>query len=204
MAEEKGKDKSNDIPKGDDKDSKEKQTNKVFTQSEHDSAIAKIKDEFDKKFFEHQNELKEAKEQLEKIAEEKKKIEREKMTKEEREKQEKSEILQKVEQLAEENSVFKQKIMINEVVDSDPNFDDLPRMYRNNIKGATIDEIQQSAQTMLDEWSKDKKSIRSKPKDVGAPDLELDLTPSNELKPVNPKQAIRSKLENMGLLKKNE
>jgi hypothetical protein len=192
------KDKSDDIQKKDDK--KEKQTNKTFTQSEFDSAISKVKEDGNEKIKELETKLNETTELLSGFQTKQKELERAKMTELEREKAEKSEISSQVEQLIQENQIFKQQLLIKDIVDNDPNFDKMPRIYKQNIKGDTVEAITESASTMLDEWKKDIKGVNSQ-RDVGAPDIGVDSSVSAEQKPLSIAQQFKQKFIERGLQK---
>lgn len=145
----------------------EKQTNRVYTQSEHDSAMA----DRDAKIRENEKSMGELKAQLEKLESEKKQKELDEMSELEKYKSMYEDVVSKNKDFESQMGELKKEQLVNEVLQREE-FKVLPSVYRRSIiRSENLDEITESANQALEQYKTDFKVV-SPSKDIGKPNVQ--------------------------------
>lgn len=159
----------------------EKKSNKTFTQSEFDSRVAQIENDYRNKYKDY-DELKTSYETLTKNEQERKEAE---MSEVEKLTVRLTEQTKLVDSLTKENYQFKLDSVANKVLE-DSRYKELPRAYKNMVKRSENEEdVTKSADEILEEFKRD----FGKPSDFGAKKI-----PVNTVLPANaaPKGIVES------------
>lgn len=147
----------------------EKQTNRVFTQSELDSflhrEVSKMKTEYDTKLKEFSG----MKEEFETLKKTKLEKERAEMSELEKSKMEKADILAQMEKIQNDYLLLKKEQTVNEVLQKEE-YSKLPLVYRKSIvRSDNLDEVMQSANDILELYNKDFSGLKPVEQNIGKP-----------------------------------
>ena len=149
-----------------------KQTNRMFTQSELDKAIA----DSNKKLAGQYEDYPDIKKQLDEVQNRLKEKEMAEMTELEKQKKLVDELTNKSTELEQINKTLEIGALKANVL-GDPEFSMLPRAYRDSIQGNSQDELYESARKVKEEYETDFKRTSA---DAGSPHI------GKETKPVGP------------------
>jgi hypothetical protein len=171
----------------------EKQTNRVFTQSELDSFVAAERRKAEQKFSDYED-LQSKLSEMEAQAKEKAEAE---MSELEKSNSTIKELSGRLENLQSENISFKRENLRNEIL-ADSKFNSLPRAYKNMVSlSDNAEEISASAENVLKEYEQDFGG-KSKP-DIKPPDSAINsggvVTPENSVSTFS--AGIKSKMANL-------
>jgi hypothetical protein len=204
MADDKSDKKSEDIQGKDDK-----KTNKTFTQSEHDKAVKEQVEKITADFNEKLKGFETIASELDQYKAKEKEIEMAKLSDKEKATVKQSELEKKIEALAnqnkmvlEQNEMLSQVVIRDNIVNSDPSLAQLPRVYKEQIRGKNEDEIRAKADAIINEFNNDRKNLKPKA-DIGVPDIKQGQS-SQGLPVLNVMEQFKKRFKQAGILNNNE
>jgi hypothetical protein len=165
-----------------------KESNRVFTQSEHDQAIARAKAEEVAKFADYEQIKKEheAMVKAQKEKEESEMTEREKLAKELKA------IADEKGALAVENAKMKVQMLKTRIL-GDSKYMKLPKVYKDAVRGEDEAEIATNADAMLKQFEEDYAHSERATKTFGLPGKGSEIVPASS-QPLTPGEEVQLKL----------
>lgn len=168
----------------------EKESNRTFTQSEHDKAVADAVKKAVSEFADH-NDLKTKLETLEK---EKKEREMAELSELEKRDIQLKELNEKLAALELANNQLKIDSLRSQVL-SEMEYTGMPRAYRMQVEGNDEESIRESAKTVLEEYKADLEKQGKKPS-FGVPDIKGGDIPLKNI-PQNGRERVNAKLKEL-------
>ena len=171
----------------------EKQTNKMFSQSEHDRAVAQAKAEAIAQFKDYD----EMKQRLTTLAEEQKAKEEAEMTATEKLAKELEAVTQQKAQIELENAKMNIQMLKSRIL-SDSKYITLPKVYKDAVTGQDESEIATNADAILEQYNQDLAQAVPKVKTFGLPSAENPVATNGQPLTMGEKiaQGLQKKLNN--------